>query len=102
MAKTLSGAGTDTPTPVFTHVVTNANTCFGGYAALLDNPFLNNNPTAIVFFQANFGGAFMVADYTGSGFSDCPAGRWYVGIQVNGTSAAWTVGLSFAVLVIDP
>jgi hypothetical protein len=95
----VSGAGTDTPTPVFTHVVTNANMCNSSSATILDNPLLNNHPDAFVFIQSY---QYLVATATNYIFSsvgtDCPVGHWVV----NNANNAWYVGDTFSVLVINP
>jgi hypothetical protein len=94
----VSGAATDTATPAFVHQVTNANLCMSNDLTVLDNPYLNNNPNAMVFFQSTTTDQ-MVADYNAP---SCPAGRWEVFRTNDNGALAWTTGLTFNVLVIDP
>jgi hypothetical protein len=90
----VSGAGYDTPTPVFTHLLATSNICGGsGSGTVLDNPFLNGNPNAFVFLSS---WPAMSAFYNPSGW--CGAGHWLV----NNLSSVWHSGDTFQVLVIVP
>jgi hypothetical protein len=92
----VSGASTDTATPVFIHVVTSSNICSGGHETVLDNPFLNGNANAITFLQWPYGGIAAFYDVNGT-YCGIP-GRW----AVANYNTSWNVGDTFAVLVIDP
>ncbi len=94
------GAGTDTSTPVFRHQVTNSNTCNTGEDTILDNPYLNGNPSAFVFLQDTYSGAILMPTYNGG--AGCPSGRWTVRELVGNTFYPWIVGATFNVLVVDP
>jgi hypothetical protein len=47
------GAGVNTATPVFVHKATAANTALGGAYTYIDNPYCNNNPSAILIATLN-------------------------------------------------
>lgn len=98
----VSGAGTDTATPVFTHQVTGSNTCDTGIWTVLDNPFLNGNPNAFVFLQSPYGDTTLRASYVAGSFHDCPTGQWIVDYWNSGSQQTWVSGDQFYVLVIDP
>jgi len=92
------GAGVDTATAVFQHVVTSSNTCQNGTYTILDNPYLNDNPNALIFTQTGRDLAFgMGISYSPGG--GCPSGKW---AAFRADNSAWAVNTSFFVLVIDP
>ena len=94
----IAGAGVDTATAVFTHLVANSNLCMSNDLTVLDNPYLNNNPNAFIFFQNStiYG---LVADYNAP---TCPAGHWEVFQTDPNGAVPWVTGRSFTVLVLDP
>src|SRR5205823_8174653 len=49
----VTGAGTNTATPVFRAIVTAGNIC-GGRWFYLDNPYTNNNPNALLIITPYF------------------------------------------------
>jgi hypothetical protein len=100
------GAGIDTPTFAFIHQVTSANLCAGGDFTILSNPYLDNNPNALVFLQINSFhagiGSATLWPYYDWGAADCPTGHWEVSISDSAGARFWNVGDTFSVLVIDP
>jgi len=93
------GAGVDTATPVFVHFATNANICGASKNwTLLDNPYLNGRPDAIVF-ASPLNTTPVDVHYFAVPVGGCPANRWYVE-KYNVTQ--WNVGETFSVLVVDP
>jgi hypothetical protein len=62
------GAGVNTATPVFVHKATSANTALGGAYTFIDNPYCNNNPSAILIatLNATYGAG------TGPGYTSIP------------------------------
>src|SRR5205823_11451863 len=95
----VSGARVDTPTPAFIHVVTLSKTCANGDMAILDNPFLNNNPNALVFLQIV---DIKSAISTTTLWPVDSIGRWDVYHSDPAGIRFWGVGDTFNVLVIDP
>jgi hypothetical protein len=87
------GADVDTPTPVFAHEITNQNRCGGNHYTILDNPFLNGNRNAFIFYNSDYGE--IVFNYNVGG--DCPSNRW----TAYRVSDIWYVGQVFTVLVIN-
>ena len=65
--------------------MTPTNQCDSGHATIIDNPFLNGNPDAIVF-TAN-GNAYPVdAIYISTAANGCPAGQWILLFADSGDS----------------
>jgi len=98
----VSGAGTNTPTPAFVHTVTGANvkTNFFNYkGSVIDNPYCNNDPNAILIVTPRlFGEVAVVAFYDyGLGFA---ANRWV--IAPADMDRGIGVDNQFSVLVIKP
>lgn len=112
------GAGADTNTTVFKHVVDTAGTFVAGTGSLcglgagfnnisvMDNQYLNGNPNAIVFItpKSEFNGVFLAAGSRLMAFYDANCGvaadnHWSIA-DVNG--GALPNGLQIHVMVIRP
>lgn len=103
------GAGLDTPTPVFIHVISKDNLCYTNFATVLSNVYVDRDPSAILFSQpvGTDGGDF-VSDskavqvmYTGpTGWYDCPANRWILVSPLTGGALA--TRMRYNVMVIKP
>ena len=90
------GAGDDTSTPAFIHTASATNTCDGGYATAIDNPFTDNNPNALLFASPR--NAFPVdVQYNWSG---CPTGEWV--LVFADSSDQMLDGEAWNILVVDP
>lgn len=85
------GAGLNTPTAVFTHVADNSNIYHATMpynpsvftATMIDNPFTNNNPNAILFITHNgltlaFEYVAPAVFYNSGQVTSWPQNRWYI------------------------
>jgi hypothetical protein len=108
----VEGAGIDSDTPVFIHKV---NTSSGGnicsiqtYSTVIDNPFTNNQPDAILIVTPNFGAnntglnpanAFPAVYYDATGQCGKGAGKWVI---YNISTVAQVNNSMFNVMVVQP
>jgi hypothetical protein len=59
----VTGAGPGSATPAFVHVVTVSNMDTNGFYTVIDNPFCNNDPNAMLLVTPNWG---VISDYSAS------------------------------------
>jgi hypothetical protein len=102
----VAGAGTNSSTPAFVHVVTPSNlaTNLGLVYSIINNPYCNNDPNALLFVTPN-GGKLMDFSYGPSvllfyddGADGFATNRWYL----LGDSSQVFVGNKYNVLVVKP
>jgi len=103
----VSGAGTNTATPVFIHSVNAANfstNLFLPYT-VINNPYCNNDPNAILFVTPNAGkildfntGPVVIPIYDdgSGGFAN---NRWFL---IAADSSSLYLGLKYNILVVKP
>ncbi|MCB9782200.1 MAG: hypothetical protein H6751_04470 [Candidatus Omnitrophica bacterium] len=102
------GAGANTPTPVFVHVATQANSSLcdntGCYCqeTTIDHPLTNGHPNAIllVTVNGNAGSGQPIIDHIRY---DDTASKWVIRVHVSAYLSRWfCVGQKFNVLVVNP
>jgi len=103
----VTGAGIGSATPAFIHVVTAANSDTNGFYTVIENPYCNNDPNAMLLVTPNWG---LLSDYTpsppvsviyddGNSALHFGANRWVLLVT---DSAQFSPGNRYNVLVIKP
>jgi hypothetical protein len=101
----VTGAGLASSTPAFVHVITASNTDTNGYYSVINNPYCNNDPNAILFIMplefvgTNYFFSPNVSLAYDTGDNGIATNRWV--ISADGANNFWA-GQRFNVLVIKP
>jgi len=98
----VAGAGLNSATPAFTHETTAGNTADNGFYTVIDNPYCNNDPNAmlIVTPRSIAVGAVSVATFYDNGTAGFATNRWI--LWPPGSGDFVYPGIRYNILVIKP
>ena len=101
----VTGAGANTATPAFAHVVTPSNTAPNSYYSVINNPYCNNDPNALLFVMpvetigTNYFFSPPVSIFYDTGDFQIATNRWVLDAGVDGP---FYTGQRYNVLVLKP
>jgi hypothetical protein len=102
----VSGAGVNSGTPAFVHVISASNTDTNGWISTINNPYCNNDPNALLYvmpvggISTNLVFSESVNLYYDDGALGFANNRWI--LEAAGASGGFYAGQRYNILVVKP